>query len=247
MREHSNSTTPDLRKHNDRSAAGSPSIIVFDVNETLIDIDSMGTFFEKVFGDRKVLREWFNQLILYSNVTTLAGYYETFFTLGMGVFEMLGTIYGVSLMRADSEELRTRMLSMPAHEDAEKGLQLLKEADFRLVTLTNSPPGETGSPLDRAGLAHFFERQFSVDQIRKFKPAPEVYHFVAESLNVLPSAICLVAAHTWDTLGAQAIGCSAGLVMRTGNAPLPIGGLPQPQVVAPDLELLARRMIAMWR
>lgn len=247
MKKHSNSTMPELQKHNDQRFAGAPSIIVFDVNETLIDIESMGSFFEKIFGDGRVLREWFNQLILYSNVTTLAGYYETFFTLGMGVFEMLGTIYGVSLMRSDREELRIRMMSMPAHEDAEKGLQLLRQAGFRLVTLTNSPTGETGSPLDRAGLAHFFERQFSVDQIRKFKPAPEVYQYVAEGLNVLPSSICLVAAHTWDTLGAQGVGYSAGLVMRRGNAPLPIDGLPQPQVIAPDLELLARRMIAMWR
>jgi 2-haloacid dehalogenase len=160
---------------------------------------------------------------------------------------MLGTIYGVSLTPADCKELRAKLLSMPAHKDADKGLQLLKEAGFRLVTLTNSPPGKNGTPLDRAGLAHYFERQFSVDRVRKFKPAPEAYHLVTESLNVPPSAICLVAAHTWDTLGAQAVGCSAALVTRAGNAPLPIGGFPQPQLVAPDLERLARQMIAIWR
>jgi hypothetical protein len=53
---------------------GTPSIIVFDVNETLIDIESIGPFVERKFGDRKVLREWFNQLILYSNVITLSGH-----------------------------------------------------------------------------------------------------------------------------------------------------------------------------
>jgi 2-haloacid dehalogenase len=101
--------------------------------------------------------------------------------------------------------------------------------------------------LERAGIAHFFERQFSVDSVRRFKPAPEVYRLVTELLNVPPSAICLVAAHTWDTLGAQSAGFSAGLVTRTGNAPLPINGLPQPEVVAPDLVQLARQMIARWR
>ncbi len=29
---------------------GSPSILVFDVNETLIDIESIGPFFERTFG-----------------------------------------------------------------------------------------------------------------------------------------------------------------------------------------------------
>ena len=224
-----------------------PSIIVFDVNETLIDIESIAPFFEKVFGDRKILREWFNQLILYSNVITLAGYYQSFFTLGQGVLEMLGTIYGVSIKPSDLDELKFSMLSMPPHKEAAEGLRLLKEAGFRLMTLTNSPPGKDGSPLERAGLAHFFERQFSVDSVRRFKPAPEVYHLVAEFLEVAASVICLVAAHTWDTLGAQSVGFSAGLVTRMGNAPLPINGLPQPQVVAPDLVRLARQMIALWR
>jgi 2-haloacid dehalogenase len=226
---------------------GTPSIIVFDVNETLVDIESIGPFFERKFGDRKVLREWFNQLILYSNVITLSGHYETFFTLGQGVLEMLGTIYGVSIQPADLEELRSSMLSMPAHKDVPGGLRLLKEAGFRLMTLTNSPSSDGGTPLERAGLHHFIERQFSVDSVRRFKPAPEVYLLVPELLNVPPSAICLVAAHIWDTLGAQSVGFSAGFVARTGNAALPVSGLPQPDVVAPDLTQMAHQMIALWR
>jgi 2-haloacid dehalogenase len=58
------------------------------------------------------------------------------------------------------------------------------------MTLTNSPPSDGGTPLERAELDHFIERQFSVDSVRRFKPAPEVYHLVTELLNVPPSAIC---------------------------------------------------------
>lgn len=247
MSKHSISNGPDSHSMHRRFNTGVPSVLVFDVNETLIDIESMEPFFERLFGDRKILREWFNQLILYSNVVTLAGYYEAFTTLGQGVLQMLGISYRVSIEPTDAEELRTRMLSMPAHKEVSEGLRLLKKAGFRLMTLTNSPPGNHESPLEHAGLADFFERQFSVDSVRRFKPSPEVYHLVTETLNVSPSAVCLVAAHTWDTLGAQAVGFSAGLVTRTGNAPLPIQGLPQPQVVAPDLVELARQIIALWR
>ena len=77
------------------SSRSVPSIIVFDVNETLIDIESIAPLFEKVFGDQKVLREWFNQLILYSNVIALAGYYETFVKLCQAVLEMSGSIHQV--------------------------------------------------------------------------------------------------------------------------------------------------------
>ncbi|WP_425583445.1 hypothetical protein, partial [Streptosporangium oxazolinicum] len=37
---------------------GEPSVLVFDVNETLIDFESMNPLFERIFGDRRVMREW---------------------------------------------------------------------------------------------------------------------------------------------------------------------------------------------
>jgi 2-haloacid dehalogenase len=70
---------------------------------------------------------------------------------------------------------------------------------------------------------------------------------VAEELNVRPIDMCMVAAHVWDTIGAQSVGCSGALVARPGNAPLLVHGLPQPQVVAPDLPGVAAQMIKLWR
>ena len=39
--------------------------IVFDVNETLLDLESLAPTFERIFGERSALRSWFAQLILY--------------------------------------------------------------------------------------------------------------------------------------------------------------------------------------
>ena len=78
-------------------------------------------------------------------------------------------------------------------------------------------------------------------------PGWQVYHMVAEELDVPPAAICMIAAHVWDTIGAQSVGCSGALVARPGNASLPVHGLPQPQVVAPDLPGVAAQMIRLWR
>jgi DNA-binding CsgD family transcriptional regulator len=91
-----------------------PSICVFDVNETLLDIEFIAPLFQRLFGDGKLLREWFGHLILYSNVITLSGLYTPFFTLGQGVLRMLGSIHNVTIHDADIQELRERMLTMPA-------------------------------------------------------------------------------------------------------------------------------------
>jgi 2-haloacid dehalogenase len=227
---------------------GKPSVLIFDVNETLLDFESMNPLFERVFGDKRVLREWLGHLIMYSMTITLSGLYKDYWAIGGGVFQMVGAIHKIDIKPADVEALRNAMKTMPAHRDAEEGLTMLRDVGFRMVTLTNSPPTPGAkSPLENAGLAGFFERQFNIETARAYKPAPIVYHMVAQELDVAPSACCMVATHVWDTIGGQAAGMAGALVTRPGNAPLPVPGLPQPNAVGADLTALAREMITMWR
>jgi 2-haloacid dehalogenase len=231
-----------------RRAYGKPSVLVFDVNETLIDIESMNPLFARVFGDKRVMREWFGCLIMYSMTMTLSGIYQDFWTLGAGLFQMTGAIHNVDIKPEDIEALKYAMKTMPAHPDCEEGLTLLKDAGFRMVTLTNSPPTPGGkSPLENAGLDRFFERQFNIEAVRAYKPHPAVYNMVAQSLGVMPADCCMVAAHIWDTVGAQRAGMAGALITRPGNAPLPVPGLPQPDAVGADLPALAQQMIRAWR
>lgn len=225
-----------------------PSVLVFDVNETLIDIDSIAPFFGELFGAQRVLREWFGQLVLYSMTTTLAGRYVDFFTLGQGVLRMLGDIHGVRVSDGDVARLKTAMATMPAHPDVAPALTTLRTNGFRLVTLTNSPhtPG-VPTPLENAGLAGFFDHQLSVESCRAFKPAPVVYRHACQVLGVTPADCMMVAAHVWDTVGAQSVGFSSALITRPGNPPLPVDGLPQPTLVVSDLGELAERLQARYR
>jgi 2-haloacid dehalogenase len=220
-----------------------PSVLVFDVNETLIDIDSIAPLFERIFGDAAAMREWFGQLIMYSITATLAGRYVDFFTLGQGVLRMVGDIRRVEIADDDVQALKQAMLTMPAHPDVEDGLLALRDRGFRLVTLTNSPPNADGpSPIKHAKLSHLFERQFSIEACRMFKPAPATYLYVCEQLGVAPTDCMMVAAHVWDTIGAQSVGFSGALITRPGNAALPVPGLPQPTIVANDLRDLAAKL-----
>ena len=241
----------DDRSPNTRRIAldrGKPSVLIFDVNETLIDFEVMHPLFERIFGDKRVLREWLGHLIMYSMTLTLSGVYKDYFSLGQGLLKMVGDIHKVKVTPEDIEAIRQAMLTMPAHPDVEAGLKKLKGAGFRMVTLTNSPFNPKGkTPLESSGLAGFFERQFSIETARSYKPSQILYHMVAQELDVPPADCCMVACHVWDTIGAQSAGLAAGLITRPGNALLPIDGLPQPNVVAPDLPALAAKMIQLWR
>jgi 2-haloacid dehalogenase len=229
---------------NTPSRPTAPSVLVFDVNETLIDIEALAPLFGEWFGDGRVLREWFAQLVMYSMTATLAEYYVDFFALGQGVLRMLADIHRVDITDDDVHRLQVQMSTMPAHPDAVVALTALRDNGFRLVTLTNSPHRSgVRTPLENARLAQLFERQFSVDACRAFKPSPSVYRYVCRELGVTPADCMMVAAHVWDTLGAQNVGFSAALVTRPGNPPLPVDGLPQPDLVVSDLRQLAERLI----
>jgi 2-haloacid dehalogenase len=220
-----------------------PSVLVFDVNETLIDIDALAPLFEQIFGDPRAMREWFGQLVIYSMTTAMSGCYVDFFTLGQGVLRMLGDIHGRQTSDEDVHRIKEAMQTMPAHPDVPEGLATLRDNGFRLVTLTNSPPNPEGpSPLENAGLGDYFERQFSVDARRTFKPARAVYDYVCAELRVAPADCMMVAAHVWDVIGAQSAGFGGALITRPGNAPLSLDGLPQPTFVATDLRDLARQL-----
>lgn len=220
-----------------------PSIIVFDVNETLLDITTLEPLFDRIFGDPRMLREWFAQLVLYSQTMTLSGLFTPFGELGIGALRMTASIHEVSIADADIAELKERMGSMPAHPDVVPALTRLRNAGFRMVTLTNSASSASPTPLEKAGLNHFFERNFSVGAVGKFKPAPETYRLVAAELSVETSDLCLVACHLWDTIGAQATGCRGAFLTRPYNATLPAPNVPIPDLCASDLTTLADEII----
>lgn len=224
-----------------------PSIIVFDVNETLLDITTLEPLFDRIFGDSQVLRAWFAQLVLYSQTMTLSGLYSPFGELGVGALRMIAAMHQVNLTAADIDELKARMGEMPAHTDVIPALTQLQDAGLRLMTLTNSAISASPTPLEKAGINHFFERSFSVESAGKFKPAPETYQLVAQGLSVETSDLCLVACHLWDTIGAQAAGCRAAFLTRPNNAILPAPGVPLPDLVAADLTLLADQIILQKR
>jgi hypothetical protein len=82
----------------DMCCVGKPSVMIFDLNETLIDFQSLNPLFQKTFGgDEQVLREWLGDLILYSMTLTMLGPYRDYWDIGRSVFRMVGGIHKVDV------------------------------------------------------------------------------------------------------------------------------------------------------
>lgn len=218
-------------------------MIAFDVNETLLDLDTMTSIFERIFGEKLAMRLWFANLILYSEALTLARVYVPFTDIGAAVLQMLADTRGIRITEGDKKELTDKFATMPPHPEVPGALQKLRAAGFHLFTLTDNLLEVQGRQLEHGGIINLFDGRFSVDnpQVRRHKPAPEAYAYVEKQLGVPASQMFLIASHTWDTLGAVAAGWGAALIKRPGNDVLRVG--PQPTIVGTDLDDVTNQLI----
>jgi hypothetical protein len=125
-----------------------PRVIVCDVNETLLDVGALEPDFTEVFGDARVLQDWFATVLLYSEVATLAGPYTDFASIAGAALDMTASARGITMSSGNRTRILQGMLKLPAHTDVREGLQGMRDARLRLVTLPTrlQPPSSNSWP-----------------------------------------------------------------------------------------------------
>jgi 2-haloacid dehalogenase len=220
-------------------------VIVFDVNETLLDLTALDPPFERAFGRPGVRREWFGQLLQSAFVSIITDSYADFGTIGRAALDMVAGRHGVELGADDRDAILGTMRQLPPHPDVRGALERLRDAGLRLAALTNTTEAVATAQLTNAGLAPLFERILSADAAKRLKPSREAYETAAASLGLPVTEIRLVAAHAWDVAGALRAGAAAAFVARPGMVLDPL--VPSPDVVGVDLEEVATRILEIER
>jgi 2-haloacid dehalogenase len=212
-----------------------PDLLVFDVNETLLDLTVLGPQLQEAVGEAVTLPEWFARMLHRSLVANHLGRYEPFGELGAQALVWLAARAGVDLAVDRARAVVAGMERLPPHPDVVAGLEALMEDGHRMVALTNGSTDALAAQLTSSGLGRYFERAMSVDAVGRFKPAPEVYLHAAAVCGVDIDRSMLVAAHDWDVAGARSVGAMGCFVARP---PWGIAGV-TPSVRVPDLVALA--------
>src|SRR5262245_18559577 len=107
-------------------------LIVFDVNETLHDLQTMEPTFERIFGDKSAMRLWFANLILYSAALTVAGCYVPFTDIGSAVMKMLADTRGIKIADKDKKELTEKFSTMPPYPEVPAALRKLRRSGLQM-------------------------------------------------------------------------------------------------------------------
>lgn len=190
--------------------------ILFDINETVLDLSSLKPKFKTVFGNEAVTATWFSMLLHSSTVCILTDIKTDFATLAGTMLDAVAARLSVELSDAMRDKILGGFSSLPPHEDVKPALTRLRSAGYRTVAFSNSSLNLVSSQVQNAGLTEYFDEIVSVEETGSFKPDPKVYEFVAKRINRPLGELRLVATHDWDTHGALAAGMLAAYIDRSG-------------------------------
>lgn len=218
-----------------------PSLVIFDVNETLSDMSGLAAKFAELGVRPELAATWFSGLLRDGFALTVTRQNPDFTTLATTSLRGVLQAHGVSDLDAAVKTVMGAFAELPVHADVVEGVRALAAAGVRLVTLSNGSASVARGLFERDGIADCFERLLSVADAPAWKPAASAYEYALRACDVTPIDAVLVAVHPWDIHGASVAGLSTAFVNRAG-APYP-AFFAQPDLEVSTLVELAAQLV----
>jgi 2-haloacid dehalogenase len=213
-----------------------PSVLIYDVNETLSDLRPLAGAFEAVGLPPGDVQAWFASVLRDGFALTITGDSPRFAdvakdALRIRIERSLATddVTGVTAERSVTAVMEA-FASLPLHADVVEGVRAVHRLGIRQVTLSNGAVSVAEGLLDRAGLTPEFDQLLSVADAPAWKPHADAYRFALRACGVSASEAMLVAVHPWDLHGAASAGLRTAWVNRDG------AGYPS-SFAAPEVEV----------
>lgn len=188
-----------------------PHVVVFDVLETLLNLDPLAARLEKVGQPASLLGPWFMRFQRDAMALTLAGDAAPFEPVAR---EALRTETWHKLSETDIDYVLAGFATLPKFDDAAPALRKLSQAGITVGCLTVGSPENTDQFLEGTGLNEFVDHVVTAQAAGVWKPHPEIYRFTAEQMHTPIGRMALVAVHAWDCHGAKRAGALAGWCAR---------------------------------
>ncbi len=211
-----------------------PSVVAFDVNDTLFDLSPLRAAFGVVGLPRDTMPLWFARVLRDGFAHAAAGTFAAFPDLaGFHLRRLMGE-HGEEARDEHVEAVMSAFTQLDPFPDVEPALGLLRERGVSAVTLTNGTREVTQALLQRGHLTELVAACYDVRQAGRWKPAAAPYRWLADELGLSPAELALVAVHSWDCHGAQQAGLTGVWVSREREEPA--ATMAEPHIRADSLD-----------
>lgn len=216
-----------------------PTVLFFDMNETVLDTAPLKDFINNSFQEN-IYDLWFSKLLHYSLVSTVTHTFKDFGLIALESLVSLSARKGVDISKNISIKLISILSSLPPHPDVSEALKTVKEKGYYLVALSNSSKDLLRNQLRNAKIGYLFNQQISVEDFQVYKPHPDVYRKASCLLPISQKECMLIAAHDWDVYGALCAGWRSIFLQRDKQCLYPFSIKPELECI--DLLSFAKRM-----
>ena len=188
---------------------------VFDAYGTLYDVHSVMRRCESFFEGKgmQLSQLWRAKQLEYTWQRSLMQRYAPFSTVTREALAYACEALGLELTVERMEALMAEYNMLVTYPDVDNALERLKRT--KLAILSNGSPDMLGPLVRSSGLS--FDAVISVDELKIYKPAPQVYGLAVSRLNVPKERIGFISSNCWDALGARSFGFTAYWINRGGT------------------------------
>lgn len=221
-----------------------PEAIGFDVYGTLVDPLEMNEHLRPVVGEELAGRFsglWRQKQLEYTFLRGLMRRYEDFGVCTRQSLSHTANVLGVQLSKEAEKKLIEEYQNLQPFPDVVPGIEALQSGGHTLVAFSNGVETTTRTLLDRARVLPHLEDVISVDDLKTFKPDPQVYLYLAGRLRRKPEDTWLVSSNPFDVMGAKSAGLKAAWIQRGPDARFDPWEI-DPDLILPDLGALAERL-----
>lgn len=189
---------------------------IFDAYGTLFDVHAaIARHRDRAGPDADRISEvWRTKQLEYTWTLTAMGRYADFERL-----TELALDFALARFNQEDPALRADLLDsyrkLDAFPDAKETLLTLRNQGYATGILSNGSPRMLRAAVDAALLGDVLDHTLSVDELRFYKPRPQVYSLVTNAFSVEPAEVVFVSSNRWDIAGAANFGFKPVWVNRT--------------------------------
>jgi 2-haloacid dehalogenase len=189
--------------------------LVFDAYGTLFDVTSVTAACRAVSNEPEAfVALWRAKQLEYAFLRSLCGRYKDFWQITREALRYTCKRYNREVTVDQEQQLMEAWLHLQPFPEVKDALSKLKAVP-RLV-LSNGTPAMLSTLLGNTGLQAEFDAVLSVDTVKIYKPAPQVYDLAARHLGCAPHEIVFLSSNGFDVAGAKMFGFTVCWVNRSG-------------------------------
>ena len=191
--------------------------VVFDAYGTLFDVNSAAKKCKNKIGDKweTFANFWRTTQLEYTWLRSLMKRHKDFWEITEDSLDKSMSVFNIDKSLRD--ELLNLYKVLSPYPEVEEVLKSLKKKNLKLCILSNGTPELLNELVSSNNLKNLFDKIFSIEEVKVYKPDPRVYELPIKKFNIQPKEITFLSANRWDVSGGGNYGYNSIWVNRNNS------------------------------